>query len=135
VETFTVYTDASTGDEAVGVGYTISGPVDIEGSKYIYGRFTSMEGEFQALIEALRIARFHATEHDVCHVYVDVEPLIEKVDGPHPTFGIWQQRRASVEWLLSRFGSYEMHWCHRSHNTRAHDLAKAALYEARDRKI
>jgi len=130
-----VRTDASRGDEAVGLGYHISGAYQEEGNHIMTGRFSSMDAEFYALVRGFWAATNYAELVDECIVYSDAEPMVEKMRGNAAVWGKWEERKQSVDWLLTKFDAADVRWCSRVQNQRAHELAKQALYTARDRKI
>jgi ribonuclease HI len=129
--TCVIYVDAARDDSVTGIGYTISGEVNYEGKKYMKGHYTSMEAEFHALIEAVRIASIKSDNREKCEIHTDVKPLIHKMRTPDETSKEWREYRASFQWLISKFDSYRLGWCGRENNKSAHKLARAALDNGR----
>lgn len=126
-----IYVDAARDDNIAGLGYTIDGEVSIEGKKYLEGNYTSMEAEFHALIEALRVASVESEIREMCEVYTDVKPLVTKMRYPDSEREDWQEYRESFLWLAQKFDEYQLNWCSREYNERAHDLARTALESGR----
>lgn len=93
-----------------------------------------MEAEFYALAEGLRVASIHSESRESCEAYVDVKPLVSKIDGSQRCVDKWEDYRASSLWLLNKFDDWELHHCPREHNEDAHELARTALFRGRDGK-
>lgn len=129
--TCVIYVDAARDDQVTGLGYTITGEVSIEGNKYMKGHYTSMEAEFHALVEAVRIASIESDSRAKCEIHTDVKPLIHKMRTPDESSEEWREYRESFQWLIGKFDSYRLGWCGREHNTKAHELAREALDEGR----
>jgi ribonuclease HI len=126
-----VYVDASRDDYVAGLGYTITSDKTISGSKYLEGHYTSMEAEFHALVEAVRIASQQCENREYCEVYTDCEPLVRKICGGKETRADWEQYRQSAHWLLNKFDSWNVNHTSRERNEDAHNLAREALFEGR----
>jgi ribonuclease HI len=129
-----IYVDASRDDQIAGLGYTIDGDVDISGRRYMVGHYTSMEAEFHALVEALRIASQESEHNEYVEVYTDCEPLVRKVCGGREERADWEQYRQSALWLLDKFDSWELKHTDRRSNEQAHNLARDALFAGRRRE-
>lgn len=127
-----VYVDAARDDTVAGLGYTIQGEVELEGRKFLEGHYTSMEAEFHALVEALRVASVESECRRECEAYTDVKPLVTKMRYADEDSTEWRERRESFHWLAGKFDSYELEWCGRENNERAHELAREALDEGRE---
>ena len=130
-DTTIIHVDASRDDHTAGLGYTISGDVEIDGQKYMDGHYTSMEAEFHALVEAVRIASQQSEHREYCKVYTDCEPLKRKICGGREERSDWEQYRQSALWLLDKFDSWEITHTPRGNNEDAHDLARKALRHGR----
>lgn len=127
-----IYVDASRGDQCSGLGYVMKGEVNDRGRKTLYGTYTSMEAEFHALVEALRIASQASQSNEYCEVYVDVEPLTDKMREPDDNSEDWRDYRRSFHWLANKFDEWELEHIPREHNEDAHKLAREALFEGRE---
>lgn len=131
-----VYVDASRDDHVSGIGYTIRGKnIDIQDNKYLEGHYTSMEAEFHALVEAVRVASQASDDREECEVYTDCEPLVRKVCGGPDERRDWEQYRQSARWLLNKFETWELRHTSRDFNEDAHQLARDALREGRDQNL
>lgn len=122
-----IYVDAARDDEIAGLGYTIDGEISVDGCKYLEGHYTSMEAEFHALVEAVRVASVKSSSREMCEAYTDVKPLVTKMSYPDDDREDWRQYRQSFLWLVEKFDDYQLQWCEREYNREAHDLAREAL--------
>lgn len=129
-----IYVDASRDDQIAGLGYTIDGEVSIDGQKYLEGYYTSMEAEFHALAEAVRVASIKSTNRRKCEAYTDCKPVVSKMRYADDEREDWQDYRKSFLWLVGKFDEYELNWCDREYNERAHELAREALTAGRRSK-
>jgi|APHM01.1.fsa_nt_gi hypothetical protein len=81
-----VYTDASRGENVIGVGYVIKlkNGTEMSGKRYQFvGDYSSMDAEWCALMEGLEIACEHQTAYDnSIDVVIDCRPLVRKVRDP-----------------------------------------------------
>lgn len=128
-----VYTDAARGDECSGLGYTISSQeVSLSGNRILMGTYTSMEAEYHALTEGVRVASIESESRESCEMYVDVKPLVSKMRG-HDEGSEWSERRDGFHWLANKFDSWELQYVPRGGNERAHELAREALFDGRER--
>lgn len=128
-----VYTDASRGEFVSGVGYVIEGEVNTSGRRIFDERLTSMEAEFLGLVEGLRIASQRSQSREYCEAYSDAKPLIDKMRGDEKREGEWRDYYDSCHWLLGKFDDWDLHYCSRQDNEDAHNLARRALKEGRNR--
>ena len=124
-----VYTDAARDDDIAAMAWRIvlDDGDTIEDSRYITGNYTSMEAEYFALLDGLRIARRYGQK---VSVYTDCEPLVRKMRVPDDDLE-WHERREGCHRLLQKFESWEMEWTPRSNNSRADRLAYEALERGR----
>lgn len=129
-----IYADASSGQFVSGVGYVISGEVEYSGNRIFYEQLTSMEAEFLAVVEGLRIAANRVESREYCEAYSDAKPLTKKLNGSQECSGEWRERRESARWLLDKFDSWNVYYCPRECNEDAHQLARAALLRGRERR-
>ncbi len=130
----TIYTDASRDDQCSGLGYVISGEVTMADNKILMGTYTSMEAEYHALVEALRVASINSSERRCVSLYVDVKPLTTKMRYPDEKSQDWRDRRKGFHWLANKFDEWELEYVSRTMNEDAHDLARQALFEGRGRR-
>lgn len=129
-----LYTDASRGDEVIGLGWyvVLDDARTVENYRWIIGDFTSMEAEYYALLDGLRCAKRYSTGN--IEVYNDCEPLIWKMEYPDNHNQTWRDRRRGCQRLLSKFESWELNHTPRACNTKADNLAGTALDIGRDHK-
>jgi len=127
-----IYVDAARDDQISGLGYTIRGEISVNGHKFLTGHYTSMEAEFHALVEAVRVASIESDERDYCEVYTDCRPLVSKLCGSDEVYDEWDDYRTSANWLLNKFDSWDMYYTSRGNNQDAHNLARKALKEGRE---
>lgn len=115
-----------------GIGYIIEGDIDVADNRTIYGSYTSMEVEFYALVEALRIAsqRFESDTRAIA--YTDAKPLRDKMCDDERHRDEWQTYYDSCHWLLGKFAEWEIRYVPRGGNADAHELARRALHEGRE---
>lgn len=125
-----VFTDASRDDAIVGLGWEIilDDGSTINGKRWLVGDYTSMEGEYFALLDGLRYARRYGSDVEV---YCDCQPLVEKMRVPDGTSEDWYNRRRGCHRLLNKFDSWELEWTERKNNENADRLAYEALEEGR----
>jgi len=124
--------DAARGESVFGVGYLLEGEVSCSGRRVFYGTYTSMEAEYYALAEGLRVASVGSESNEYCEAYSDCRPLVDKMCGDERCRDDWQSYRASFDWLASKFDTYQLSTCDRSSNRTAHVLARKALREGRE---
>lgn len=132
LDSIIVHTDASRGDQCSGLGYVLSGQIETSGNMVLMGTHTSMEAEYYALIEGLRIASIESDDRSGVVAYTDAKPLVTKMREPDGNSQDWYDRRKSCHWLLNKFDSWELEYVPREHNEDAHQLARTALFEGRD---
>ena len=132
--TITLHVDASRGEFCSGIGYVMTGSVEHEGCKTLEETMTSMEAEYYALVEGLRLAAMLSEDCEGIDAYVDVKPLVTKMRRPDGKSEVWRTRRRGCHWLLNKFDSWELSWQPRSKNGKAHDLAQTALDDGRSWK-
>lgn len=130
----TIYSDASRGDQCSGLGYVISGEVTLSGNKVLMGTYTSMEAEYHALTEALRVASIESESRECVEAYTDAKPLVKKMRVPDGNSQDWYDRRQGCHWLLNKFDKWELKYVSREFNNDAHELARNALFEGRGRR-
>jgi len=126
-----IYVDGARDDQIAGLGYSISGAIEYDGRKYLTGHYTSMEAEFHALIEAVRIASKRSDSREYCEVYTDAKGIVKKICGSQAESDEWETYRSSARWLLNKFDSWEVNYTDRSCNETAHELAREALFDGR----
>lgn len=126
-----VYVDASRGEFVSGIGYVVEGDVNTSGKRVLDGQYTSMEAEFHALVEGLRIASQSVESGECCEAYSDARPLVDKMRGDERCSDEWAEYRASYEWLAGKFDTIELYDYPRECNEDAHELARQALAEGR----
>lgn len=97
------------------------------------GTYTSMEAEYHALTEALRVASIESDSRECVEAYTDCEPLVTKMRVPDGNSDEWYSRRQGCHWLLNKFDDWELEHVPRSHNQKADELAKNALLAGRER--
>jgi ribonuclease HI len=131
-DTIVVYTDASRGDQCSGLGYVLTGEVSLDGKKVLMGTHTSMEAEYHALTEALRVASIESPSRTKVEAYTDCKPLVTKMRVPDDNED-WFDRRRGCHRLLNKFDDWELEYVPRGGNEKAHDLAREALFEGRER--
>jgi len=127
-----IYSDASSDDNIAGLGWVIvldSGE-EISANTFLQGEYTSMQAEYFGVLYALRHAKKESTSH--VDIYVDCEPLIEKMRVPDGKSEDWYKRRRGCHRLLNKFDSWELVWIPRSCNSDADRLAYEALEEGRN---
>jgi ribonuclease HI len=127
-----IYVDAARDDEVSGIGYSISGEFSTYGKKFMVGNYTSMEAEFHALVEAVRVASMESSHREYCEVHTDAQPLTTKLCGSQDESGDWSDYRESAHWLLDKFDSWDVVYTSRSSNETAHGLARKALFNGRE---
>lgn len=129
-----VHTDASRDTDISGMGWQIvfDGGETMEGCRYIVGEYTSMEAEYFAMLDGLRMARRHGDEVEV---FVDCEPLVHKMEEPDGTDDDWYQRRRGCLRLLRKFDSWSLEWKPRETNATADRLAYEALQKGRSEEV
>lgn len=99
--------------------------------RVLQGEYTSMEAEFHALVEALRVASIESENGTKCEIYSDCEPMVRKMHGDQRLPNDWQKYYESCHWLLGKFDKWELHYCRRNSNTDAHNLARQGLKKGR----
>ena len=129
----TIHTDAARGEHVSGLGYIIQGEISRKGRKVLLGEYTSMEAELHALLEAVRVASFDSDARSECVVRTDCEPLVRKIRASENERDDWEQYRRSATWLLDKFDDWDVQYVFRSNNQDAHELAREALFEGRER--
>lgn len=90
-----------------------------------------MEGELHALLEAVRVASIKSSEREYCEVYTDAKPLKTKLVEADELSGKWVTYRESAHWLLNKFDDWQIVWCGRESNEKAHKLAREGLSAGR----
>jgi len=91
------------------------------------GTYTSMQAEHLALMEGLRVATVESNERDELELYTDCEPLVDKMLHDTRNRGDWRERRASYEWMASKWDECSLGSVGRELNKRAHRLAVEAF--------
>lgn len=127
----TVYTDAARDDTVTGIAYVISGEVNLEGCRSMEGNYTSMDAEYHALMEGLRVASQASRSNTGVTAYVDVKPLISKMQTPDEKSELWRERRIGFNRMVGKFDEHDLEWIPREQNRRADELAREALFEGR----
>lgn len=114
----------------VGIGWKIisSDGEEIEGNRYLRGSYSSMEAEYIALIEGLRVAK--QFDDDSIELLCDCRPLLKKMRSPDEDDD-WRKRRRGCQRLLKKFKHHEIEWTPRSRNAEADRLAYEALEKGR----
>lgn len=126
-----VHVDASRGEFVSGIGYVLEGEVHESGTHILNENVTSMEAEFFALVEGIRIASLRVESREYCEVYSDAKPLVSKMRGDERHSGDWQDYYNSFHWLIGKFDSWDIEYVPREHNEDAHQLAREALFKGR----
>lgn len=126
-----VYVDAARGEFVSGVGYVLEGEVNASGRRVLDDTYTSMEAEFLALSEGLRIASQRSQSNEYCEAYSDCRPLVDKMRGDERRSDEWDEYHATFEWLSGKFDEFELNHCSREDNEDAHQLAREALFAGR----
>lgn len=101
----------------------------IEGNRYMVGNYTSMEAEYYALLDGIRIASYEGRE--AINVYTDCKPLVQKMRYPDNNNDEWYTRRRGAHWLLNKFEDWSLNWIPRENNESANRLAYEALEKGR----
>lgn len=134
-----LFTDASRGDENVGLAYVLElrSGARITGKHHITGEYSSMEAEWYALMEGVHIAIENMTEFDAeISVVVDCQPLVRKIREPNDMYDdTWYEYRKRALDALFEFDEWDLYWRERSsteQNTTANRLAREALWQAQD---
>jgi ribonuclease HI len=109
----------------------MEGSVSHSDSKFFEGEYTSMEAEFLAIVEALRVASVNFSTETSVTLYSDAKPLVRKMRGNEKCSDDWREYRESYEWLSSKFDDTEIRYCQRSDNEDAHQLARRGLETGR----
>jgi len=127
------HTDGSSGDDVSGIGYTIEDTSEQTecGKRTLFGEYTSMEAEYHALVEALRIASQRFESETCITVWSDCKPLVRKLNGSEDNSNKWQRYREGCLWLLKKFDSWSIEYLPREENKSAHELARLALKQGR----
>lgn len=125
-----VYTDAARDDDIAAMGWILilGDGEEIKDNRYMLGTYTSMQAEYFALLDGLRMAKRYNRDH--VEVFTDCRPLIEKMRVPDDDTD-WYERRQGAHRLLNKFDSWELEWTPRTSNTGADRLAYEALEEGR----
>lgn len=126
-----VETDASRGDEVVGIGYVIRSTATYTGSAYYVGEYTSMEAEHLALVHGLSNALSESS--GAVEVYVDCQPLVGKILGEEPLSANWSKRRDATHQLLDGFDYWSLKWIPRDENADANRLAQEAFWRGEEK--
>lgn len=124
-----IFSDASCGDDVIGVGYVIrADDRQYIGSTYYEGEYTSMEAEYIALREAIETARWlHSDEY--LNLYTDCDPLVHKLEAANGS-DAWNRRRR--EFLAQMDGrEWGLSWVPRERNREANRLAREGLAKGR----
>lgn len=132
-DTIELHVDAARGQQCSGLGYVICGEVSLEGRRVLMGTHSSMEAEYYALVEGLRVASIESESRMMCEAYTDCKPLTTKMRVPDANSQDWYDRRQGCHWLLNKFDKWELEHISRRTNSRAHELAREALFEGRSR--
>jgi ribonuclease HI len=128
-----IYTDAARDRQAIGTGWHIYvNGKNVDGSRYIIGEYSSMEAEYFALLDGLRLARREHTGK--VEVFSDCKPLLKKMREPDEYSQDWRDRRNGCIRLLEKFDSWNLEWTPRKSNDVADRLAFEALERARREK-
>lgn len=129
-----LYTDASTNDSVVGIGYylepTFEQMKSIEGSTYLIGNYTSMEGEYHALIHGA--AQANKLGVDTLYIHSDCEPLLDKMYFPDAENNDWFERRAVFHKLMQNFDVWKTVHIPRTMNQKADSMATIGRYRGED---
>lgn len=93
-----------------------------------------MEAEFHALTEALRVASIESKTRSSVEAYTDAKPLVTKMRVPDGNSKDWRDRRKGFHRLANKFDKWDLKYTSRTCNEEAHELAREALFEGRDRE-
>lgn len=125
-----IYTDGARDENVIGLGWVLDWDEGwVRDNRYMIGTFTSMEAEYYALLDGLRHAYYQTNEPIV--VYIDCEPIIDKMRIPDAYSNTWYDRRQGCHRLLNKFEDWEMEWIPRAKNTNANRMAYEALEAGR----
>jgi ribonuclease HI len=103
----------------------------VSGCREFHGEYSSMEAEYYAVAEALRVASVRSSGCERVTVYSDCKPLLSKLRGDERCYGDWAEYYTSCQWLLGKFAEWELVYCPRENNRDAHELARTALERGR----
>lgn len=128
-----LHSDASHDDDVIGIAYIIDDEIEdvhVEGKQYVYGDYTSMEAEYEAMMFGIHAASWYGG--DTLVVQTDCQPLVDKMYYPDATSDKWFQMRKECHKLLNTFDVWEMNHVPRERNDAADRLAKEALWFGRE---
>jgi len=134
-----LYTDASKDNGVFGIGYVINlktGP-KIQGKRYMFGDYSSMDAEWFALMQGVDVAIDNKTAFDCdIDIVLDCKPLVEKIREPDDLYeDKWYTYRKRALNRFFEFETWDLRWEPRSNteeNELANRLAREALWQARD---
>jgi hypothetical protein len=134
-----VYTDASKDNGVFGIGYVINlkTGANIQGKRYVFGDYSSMDAEWFALMQGVDVAIRNKTPFDSdIDIVVDCKPLVKKIREPDDLYeDKWYTYRKRALNRFFEFETWDLRWEARSHteeNKLANRLAREALWQARD---
>lgn len=131
-----LYSDASHDEDGViGIAYIVRDEVDdvdVVGTQYIYGDYTSMEAEYNAMMSGIHAASWYGSDSLI--VQTDCKPLVTKMDYPDNTSEKWYEYREECHRILNTFDFWQMYHVPRSQNEEADSLAREALRFGRENK-
>lgn len=126
-----VFTDASCGEDVIGLGYIIRvNGQEYKGSTYIEGDYTSMEAEYLALKEAVQAAEWIRDTDSHLNLYTDCDPLARKMTQKNGC-AEWNKRYDEFHELASDW-AWHINWIPRTRNREADELASLGLRKGRD---
>lgn len=130
-----LFTDASL-DRAgvVGIAYVLDDEIrglHVEGQKHIFGNYTSMEAEYEAMMNGIHAASWQCG--DTLLVNVDCQPLVEKMMSSRMEEDYkWCNMRDNCHRILNTFDHWEINSVPRSQNEQADELASQSLRVGRE---
>lgn len=134
-----LYTDASKDNGVFGIGYVINlkTGANIQGKRYVFGDYSSMDAEWFALMQGVDVAIENKTSFDSdIDIVLDCKPLVEKIREPDDLYeDKWYTYRKRALNRFFEFESWDLRWEARSNteeNELANRLAREALWQARD---
>lgn len=134
-----LYTDASKDNGVFGIGYVINlkTGANIQGKRYVFGDYSSMDAEWFALMQGVDVAIENKTSFDSdIDIVLDCKPLVEKIREPDDLYeDKWYTYRKRALNRFFEFERWDLRWEARSNteeNELANRLAREALWQARD---
>lgn len=125
-----IFTDASCGEDVVGLGYVVKYDGEqYEGATYLEGDYTSMEAEYLALKEAIKATEWMRENDRNLDLYTDCDPLVGKMEQKNGCKE-WNERYEEFHELASDY-NWTLRWIPRKRNGDADELASLGLRKGR----